>query len=499
MALQVYNTLTARKEEFKPLNPPNVNMYICGVTVYDYSHIGHARAYVAFDVIYRYLKYCGYNVTYARNFTDIDDKIIRRANEEGSDISAVSTRYIDAFSEDMAKLGLLTPDIEPRCTQYIEPMIKFIERLIEKGYAYAAPSGTVYYRIKKFVSYGDLSGKRLDDLMANASERLTSDEANEKEHPFDFALWKASKPNEPYWESPWGKGRPGWHIECSVMSTKNLGDTLDIHGGGKDLIFPHHENEIAQSEAYTGKPFAKYWLHNGFVNVLSDKGEETKMSKSLGNFFAVRDVLAAFHPQAIKFFMLSTNYRMDIVFSESGLAAAQKRVLYLYETLEKVDKLLASAGVQVNYAGELIEQKMIDGLIPAIEEAMDDDFNSQKAISVLSEPFKLMNALTDKPKGHDKNKLLATLYALRMKINTFASIFGLLDRDPAEVISEIKRLSLKFLNVTEDEINAAMEARAAARKEKNFAESDRIRDELAAKGIVIKDTPTGAVWTIKTE
>ena len=494
MTLHVYNTLTRKKEEFKPMNAPRVNMYVCGVTVYDYSHIGHARAYIAFDVIYRYLKYKGYDVTYVRNFTDIDDKIIRRANEQGTGIKTVSEAFINAFVEDMDALGLLHPQIEPRCTEYVPKMIDFIAGLVEKGIAYPTPSGDVYFSIKKFPSYGKLSGRKLDDMRAGASERV--EEAGEKRDPFDFALWKGSKPGEPSWTSPWGEGRPGWHIECSVMSYNNLGETFDIHGGGKDLVFPHHENEIAQSEAYTGKPFARYWLHNGFVNVPSSDGQDTKMSKSLGNFYTVRDVLAAYHPQAIKLFMLSTAYRNDITFTDEGLKSAQKRIMYYYESLLKADTLIEGIGGQIPDAG-VLEPELVDNLVARVEAAMDDDFNSQKAIGELSEAFRLLNELTDRPKGKDKNRLRATVFALREKIRTIGDIFGLLNQPPAATLQEIKLLQLKFYDVSIDDIEHSIARRLEARANKDWAAADGIRDELMEKGIELRDGPGGTDWTFK--
>ena len=494
MTLHVYNTLTRKKEEFQPLNGPKVNMYVCGVTVYDYSHIGHARAYIAFDVIFRYLKYKGYDVTYVRNFTDIDDKIIRRANEQGTEICDVSEAFIDAFTEDMDALGLLHPQIEPRCTENVPKMIEFISGLVEKGVAYPTPSGDVYFSIKKFPSYGKLSGRKLDDMRAGASERV--EEASEKQDPFDFALWKGSKPGEPSWTSPWGEGRPGWHIECSVMSYNNLGETFDIHGGGKDLVFPHHENEIAQSEAYTGKPFAKYWLHNGFVNVPSSDGEETKMSKSLGNFYTVRDVMDAYHPQAIKFFMLSTSYRNDITFTDEGLKNSQKRIMYYYESLLKADKLIERIGGNIPKA-EVLEPELVDNLITRVEAAMDDDFNTQKAIGELSEAFRLLNELTDRPKGKDKNKLRATVFALQEKIRHVGEIFGLLNLPPAETLAAIKLLQLKFYDVSVEDIEASIAKRLEARANKDWAAADGIRNELMEKGIELRDTPEGTDWTFK--
>ena len=329
MTLSVFNTMGSRKEPFVPLAPGKVRMYVCGVTVYDLCHIGHARANVAFDIIVRYLRHAGYDVTYVRNFTDIDDKILRRAAQEGSDYLAVSTKYIRAFHDDFDRLGLLRPDAEPKATENIPEIVALVARLVRGGKAYEV-GGDVYYSVKGFPGYGKLSGKNVDDLRAGA--RVDVDER--KNDPLDFALWKASKPGEPAWESPWGPGRPGWHIECSAMSMKHLGETFDIHGGGKDLVFPHHENEIAQSEAATGKPFARYWLHNGFVNVNNEK-----MSKSLGNFFTLRDVLAQFKPEVLRFFLASSHYRSPIDYSDQSLTEAKAGLDRLYRVKEKAESL----------------------------------------------------------------------------------------------------------------------------------------------------------------
>ncbi len=488
MALRVYNSLTRQKEEFTPINPKKVGMYVCGVTVYDLSHIGHARCYIAFDIVYRYLKYLGNDVTYVRNFTDIDDKIIRRSQETERPHGELTETFIQAFHEDMEALGVLPPDEEPRCTAYIPQMVTFIQELIDEGFAYAAENGDVYYRVNRFEGYGKLSGKRLEDLLDGARVEVNS----VKESPADFVLWKAAKPGEPEWDSPWGKGRPGWHIECSVMSSHNLGETIDIHAGGKDLIFPHHENEIAQSEAHNHKPFANYWLHNGFVNVPDEHGEATKMSKSLGNFFTIRDVLAAFHPQTVKFFMMSTHYRNDVLFAEKGLEEAEKRLIYFYETMKKARAFVE----ETKELGQVIQPESIESVETAFRQAMDDDFNTQRAFGQLSAVFKKLNDLINKPKASEANRA-ATTQALLEKLATVANVLGVFDLDPERFLRDIQLRQLRDLTITADEIDEQIILRKQARDNKDWAKSDEIRDALLAQGILLKDGPEGTTWTVK--
>ncbi len=490
MTLKVYNTLTQHKEDFVPINPPKVGMYVCGVTVYDLSHIGHARATITFDVVYRYLKHIGYDVTYVRNFTDIDDKIIKRANELEITTGELTQKYIQAFSDDMAALRLQTPDLEPRCTEYVEKMIGFISTLVEKGHAYPTASGDVYYRVQSFKGYGKLSKRNLDDLEAGARVEINP----EKESPMDFALWKGSKPGEPKWESPWGEGRPGWHIECSVMSTTNLGLSLDIHGGGKDLVFPHHENEIAQSEAYTGQEYAKYWLHNGFVNVPSqgDPGG-TKMSKSLGNFYTIRDVLAAYHPETVKFFMLSTHYRNDVLFTEEQLNKAQARLSYLYETMAKADAFVAEHDGE---GGQLIANSKAENVLSDFQAAMDDDFNTQRAFGQLSGVFKQLNELINKQE-HPLPDRVVTIARLWEELRTVSEVLGVFTMQPQQFEQDLKLLRCKQLNIDPDEIENLIAQRNQARAEKDWSKADTIRDELAAKKVVIKDSKDGTSWTVQ--
>lgn len=490
MALQIYNSLTHKKEPFEPIAPPKVGMYVCGVTVYDLSHIGHARSAIAFDVIYRYLKYAGYDVTFVRNFTDIDDKIINRSNELGIQTTELTDKYIKAFTDDMHALGLHDPDIQPYCTHYVEDMIKYIETLVEKGAAYPVESGDVYYRVKYFKQYGKLSWKNLEDLESGARVEVNT----EKESPMDFALWKASKPGEPEWDSPWGMGRPGWHIECSVMSQKNIGETLDIHGGGKDLIFPHHENEIAQSEAYSGKPFANYWMHNGFVNVPSeDDPAGTKMSKSLGNFYTIRDVLEAYHPQTIKFFMLSTHYRNDVLFTDEGLAKAQDRLAYFYATLSKVNDYLANNSAE---GGNLLNVDKIEQIIPQFKAGMDDDFNTQRVFGQLSGIFKMMNELINKSKD-DKKDIAHTLLKLKENLSIIADVLGVFDLDPEIFAHDMKMIQMRHLDITVEEIEKIIEERNEARANKDWGKSDELRDLLLSKGILVLDSKEGTSWSVK--
>ncbi len=494
MSLLVYNTLTKSKEPFRPLESGKVKMYVCGVTVYDYCHIGHARSAIVFDVIYRYLKHKGYDVIYVRNFTDIDDKIINRANEEGSDYNAISEKFIRAFYEDMDPLGVLRPTIEPRATQHIKEMIDIIKILMDKGIAYEA-DGDVYFSVEKFPRYGQLSGRSLEDMLAGA--RIEVDE--KKRNPFDFVLWKRSKPGEPWWESPWGKGRPGWHIECSAMSYKYLGKTFDIHGGGKDLIFPHHENEIAQSEGAFGVKFVNYWIHNGFVNINSEK-----MSKSLGNFLTIRDVLEKVHPEALRLFVLGKHYRSPVDFSDENILEAEKALEKLYLTVsEAQSKLPPKSQIQTNFPEKAymnISRELFEKLqaVPySFSEAMDNDFNTAQAIGVL---FELRASLQKFLEESGKKKLKGPSAALALKacetLKEQANILGILEKTPEEFWNEERRLKLKLTGMSVDEVEKLIQERELARREKRFDEADKIRDELALRGIRLEDTPNGTRWKI---
>jgi cysteinyl-tRNA synthetase len=466
-------------------------MYACGVTVYDLCHIGHARSAIVFDAIYRYLKYRGYEVTFVRNFTDIDDKIIKRANEQGVDCKAIAEKYIDEFNVDMGKFGLEKPKFEPRATEHISEMIQLISTLIEKGYAYRS-EGDVFFSVEKFREYGKLSKRNLEEMQAGA--RVGIDE--KKQNPLDFALWKASKPGEPFWESPWGKGRPGWHIECSVMSQKYLGETLDIHGGGKDLIFPHHENEIAQSEAATGKPFARYWIHNGFVNI-----NKEKMSKSLGNILTLKEIFKDWHPEAIRLFLLSSHYRSPVDFSFDALSEVKSALDRFYATLEAIQKELkgSSLSSQKKIESSAIEdcRQILESFQAQFEEAMDDDFNTAQALGYFFDLQRHLNSLLDILKKQRAEEILAMLKEGFGYFIRFGSIFGLFQEDPRNYLNEQKKEGLRRLNLAEGEILRRIDERNLARKEKNWKRADEIRNDLLSKGIVLEDTPAETIWKIK--
>ncbi len=457
MTFTLYNSLTRRKEVFTPLEPGKVRMYVCGMTVYDYCHLGHARVMVVFDVLARYLRWKGYEVTYVRNITDIDDKIIRRAAEAGVPIETLTERFIEAMHEDERALGCLPPDREPRATRAIDAIIAMIQRLIDEGYAYLGDNGDVYYAVARFRDYGKLSGKKPEELRAGA--RVEVSEA--KRDPLDFVLWKRAKPGEPAWDSPWGPGRPGWHIECSAMSTQCLGPHFDIHGGGADLQFPHHENEIAQSEAATGQPFVDYWVHVGFVRV-----DREKMSKSLGNFFTIRDLLAKYPGEVIRFFILTSHYRSPLDFSEQSLAQGRAALTRLYTTLRGLPE--ADEGEE----GEIWRRRF--------EAAMDDDLNTPEALAVLFELAKEINRLGDQDPAR-ATRLAATLKKL-------GGVLGLLSQDPEHFLQGGEA------GLSDEEIERLIEEREQARKRRDWATADRIRDQLKARGIVLEDTPQGTLW-----
>ncbi len=493
MALRVYNTLTGEKEIFVPLIPGKAGMYVCGVTVYDYCHIGHARAYISFDVIYRYLKFSGYDVTYVRNYTDIDDKIIKRANQEGTDYRTIADRYIQAFDEDMARLGMEKPDIEPKATDHIGGIIAIIKSLIAKGCAYES-DGDVYYAVDTFADYLKLSKRSMDEMQAGARV----DVGEKKRNPMDFALWKGSKPGEPWWESPWGNGRPGWHIECSAMSMEFLGKTFDIHGGGKDLVFPHHENEIAQSEAANGCRFVRYWLHNGFVNINAEK-----MSKSLGNFFTIRDVLDRFDPETLRFFILSAHYRSPIDFSDQNLDESRAG-------LERIYSCLAAMDAALNAPEQSAELPAIENLSPTglelqerveqfphrFVEAMDDDFNTAQAIGVLFEIVRAVNRFL--AETLDPTPLELGLIAHSRKIFSQAgAVLGLFGTRPAEWLEQVKTSRAGQINIAPEAIEALIIERSEARKARDFKRGDEIRDLLLEKGIQLLDSPQGTTWKVK--
>jgi len=481
MSLRVYNTLSGKKEEFQPLVPGKVGMYVCGVTVYDYCHIGHARANIVFDIVYRYLQYSNYDVTYVRNYTDVDDKIINRANEQGVSSKQLSEEFIQAFDDDMEALGLRKPTHEPKATEYIDRIIVLAEQLIEKGMAYES-GGDVYYSVEKFPTYLKLSKRNMEEMQAGA--RIVPGE--QKRNPMDFALWKAAKPGEPSWESPWGAGRPGWHIECSAMSSTLLGDTFDIHGGGRDLIFPHHENEIAQSEGASGKPFVKYWLHNGFVNI-----NQEKMSKSLGNFFTIRDILKSYDPEVVRFFILTAHYRSPVDFSDQNLKDAQVGLSRFYEALQ-----LAADAVEGVPEGDVVAAEGAE-LEAQFRAAMDDDFNTAQAIGHLFDGVRTINRLVAEKKFRKQADKVASVKALREKISELGDVLGLFVSDPASWLKQQNLKGLKSLGLTEADLDAAIQERLEARGNKAFARADQIRDELAQKGIELLDSPSGTTWKIK--
>ena len=462
--MHIYNTLTRRKELFTPLEAGKVSMYVCGMTVYDYCHLGHARVMVAFDVITRYLRERGYDVNYVRNITDIDDKILKRADENGESITALTERMIAAMHEDEARLFVLPPTHEPRATGHIDDIVAMIETLIAKGFAYAADNGDVYYRVRKFANYGKLNNRQLDDMRSGA--RVDVDV--HKEDPLDFVLWKAAKPGEAHWSSPWGNGRPGWHIECSAMSTCCLGDTFDIHGGGPDLTFPHHENEIAQSEAATGKTYVKTWMHAGAVRV-----NKEKMSKSLGNFFTIRDVLAEHDPEVVRFLLVASHYRSPINYSVDSLTEARKSLTRLYTALEGVDTDAIASSEASPYRERFTQ-------------VMDDDFNTPEALAVMFELAREVNRA--KQEQPDEAARLGG------ELKQLGAILGLLQQAPQIFL---KGTQQQGMPLSESEIEAKIAQRIEAKANKDFAQADAVRDELAALGIILKDSREGTSWVLE--
>lgn len=460
--IQIYNTLTQQKEELKPIEPGKVRMYVCGMTVYDYCHLGHGRVLVAFDVVTRYLRHRGFEVTYVRNITDIDDKILRRAAENNEPFTTLTERMIAAMHEDERSLGVIAPSREPRATAHIDDIIDMIQTLMHNGYAYYADNGDVYFSVEKFEGYGKLSKRRLDELLAGA--RVDVEEA--KKSPADFALWKAAEPGDDSWSSPWGYGRPGWHIECSAMSTACLGDTFDIHGGGPDLMFPHHENEIAQSEGATGKPFVHYWMHAGAVRV-----NKEKMSKSLGNFFTIREILAQHPAEVVRYFLVASHYRSQIDYSPESLTEAQNALNRFYSALR---------GLQAAAPEEKTDWDT------RFETAMDDDFNTREALTVL---FELAGHI-NRAKRMERTSDAASLAGILVRLG---GILGLLQQDP-EAYFQSGGVAVQDDDLSAEEIEALIAARAEARRQKDFAEGDRIRDELKEKGIVLDDSREGTTW-----
>ena len=492
MALRFYNTLTGQKEEFMPVEDNKVGIYVCGITAYDICHVGHARSAVVFDVITKYLKYRDYNVNYVKNFTDVDDKIIEKANAEGVSISEISEKYIKEHNEDMDALGVARPTVVPKATENIKGMIRHINTLLDKGLAYVG-EGDVYFSVEKFKGYGKLSGRNLEDMVAGS--RVEVDK--KKKNPLDFVLWKASKEGEPWWDSPWGRGRPGWHIECSVMSQRFLGDTFDIHGGGRDLIFPHHENEIAQSEGATGKTFANYWIHNGFIRMDSEK-----MSKSLGNFLTIKEMLKVCHPEVLRLFMLQSHYRSPVDFSSDSLAEARMGMERFYTTLKNVKDVLAT---DVEFSG--ISEKDLSGrdsdvfekveaLPGRFAEAMDDDFNTALAIGYIFDMVRLINGYLAEEDIVITAENLFVLDVAQKHIKEVGKVLGLFLEDADEYFRKDRDREVQKSGLNVEEIERLIEERIAARAVKNWKMADEIRDALVQKGIILKDTATETTWKI---
>jgi cysteinyl-tRNA synthetase len=482
--MRIYNTLTGKKENFVSVEPGKVKMYACGITAYDHCHIGHARSAVVFDIMRRYMKYKGFDFRYVRNFTDIDDKIISRARQEKIPWDEVARKYIEEYYRDMDALGVGGADVEPKATEHIGEIVDLVKGLIDKGYAYEV-DGSVYFEVEKFAGYGKLSKRDLEDMMAGARIEIDA----RKRNPMDFALWKSSKEGEPSWESPWGPGRPGWHIECSAMALKHLGETFDIHGGGADLIFPHHENEIAQSEAYTGKPFVRFWVHNGFITV-----DKEKMSKSLGNFFTIKEILEKFDGEAVRFFLLSTHYRSPIEFSDEQLREAEASIDRYYTTALRIRDFLSGDNAKEK---SVPDEKIVAGLIEKFrgdfDEAMDDDFNTALAIGNIFEVIRVLNKYLDgRPSG---KRAVDLVTQSRQLLNETGSVLNMFQRTPEEWRKAL--MKVKHIDLAESDIAARIEERMRARERKAWADADRIRKELEDKGILLEDKKDVTAWKVK--
>ena len=485
--MQIYNSLTRKKEEFVPVNPGKVSMYVCGITAYDYCHIGHARSAVVFDVLVRYLRYLGLEVTFVRNFTDVDDKIINRAHREGTDAETIARTYIDAFYEDMDRLGILRADIEPKATEHIPEMIRLCEELIQKGHAYATPGGDVYFRVRSYSRYGQLSGRNIEELVAGA--RVEPGDA--KEDPLDFALWKGAKPGEPSWSSPWGPGRPGWHIECSAMSGRYLPLPFDIHGGGQDLSFPHHENERAQIEAATDQTFVRYWVHNGFVQIDSEK-----MSKSLNNFVTIRDILDTCLPETLRFFLISKHYRSPLDYTAEALEEAERALKRIYLTKAAAEThIQGESWTSTPLPPEIVVE--ITALEVKWDEAMADDMNTAAALGHVFVLLKSMNRILEdkalRKSGAGRDQLRHSLRLLKR----WGGVLGLFHMDSQEFLLQLKEIRIRRRNIDPVNIEARLAERLAARSARDFARSDAIRDELLTQGVTIQDTPQGSTWDVE--
>jgi cysteinyl-tRNA synthetase len=479
--MKLYNTASRQKEEFIPLVEGRVGIYVCGVTVYDHSHIGHARSAIVFDVLVKYFRSRGMDVTYVRNFTDVDDKIINRANELGKDTTTLAQEYIDSFNEDMKALYVMKPDLEPRATEHISGMIEMIKVLINKGFAYEV-DGDVFYAVEKLDDYGRLSGRKLDEMKAGSRIDIN----DKKRHPMDFTLWKPSKPGEPMWDSPWGKGRPGWHMECSVMSNNYLGSTFDIHGGGQDLLFPHHENERAQSKAATGGEFARYWVHNGFLTV-----ESEKMSKSLGNFIYIKDALRDYHPEVLRFFLLSKQYRSPLDFSKKDVLDFQAGLVRIYRTLQRVEEFIGSIenNDQPNIKGLLANEQKNDFLNRFIN-LMDDDLNTAGVVGIIFDKIKDLNRIMDEAGNSPSKIIIDQLKKERAALRKVSAILGILNFNPSIFISQIEKPS----DIDESEIEELIKQRKEARTQKDWAKADEIRTRLKEMGITLEDKEGVTKW-----
>jgi len=494
--MQLYNTLSRRKETFKPLSPGKVGLYACGVTVYDDCHLGHARSCVAFEVLVRYLKHRGLEVTWVRNFTDIDDKILRRAQESGVPWKEVAERYIAAFQEDMTALGVPPAQIEPKATEHIPQILDLIRRLEDLGFAYGRKGGgggDVFFRVRRFPGYGKLSGQKVEDMEAGARIEVDPN----KEDPLDFVLWKASKPGEPAWDSPWGPGRPGWHIECSAMSMEYLGETFDLHGGGQDLVFPHHENELAQSEAATGKPFARFWLHHGLLTINAEK-----MSKSLGNFFTVKEVLSRFPAEVVRFFLINCHYRSPLDFSDAALAEAETALLRLYTCLARIqDVLRPHPDLKPQHPIDtypdnltLEEFHRFGSLRARFEAAMDDDLSTAQALGYLFETVRLLNRLLEAPSTDPG--YLTILREMADELVDLGRVLNLLQADPQTMVASLRQ-KVADLAISPEEIQRLIDERSQARLQKNWGRADAIRKQLTDLDILLEDTPQGTIWKVK--
>ena len=497
--LQIFNTLLSQKEPFTPREPGKIGLYVCGITPYDMCHLGHARTYVTFDVVARYLRASGYAVNFVKNFTDVEDKIINKANAEGVSASTISERFIAEYEKDMAALGIGQPDHKPRVTTHITQIIALVERLIASGMAYPI-AGDVYFEVSKFPTYLALSHRSWDDIEAGA--RVEVDER--KRAPADFALWKAAKPGEPFWDSPWGKGRPGWHIECSAMAESYLGETFDIHGGGRDLMFPHHTNEIAQSEGASGKPFAKLWMHAGMLNV-----DNEKMSKSLGNFFTIRDVLKNVEGEALRAFFLNASYRGPMNISFPAVEEAERRIVYVYKTLHRAEQFLRGGthpadaqktgtppgGTHSADSGPLHQPELVNAIWPRFAAAMDDDFNTAAALSSLSPVLTYLNEILDKP-PKPRDQTLRTVQAIANELRRCGAIVGLYQSDPEEILARRHTRLVAQRGIDVHKVDGLVAQRNQARTEKRFADADALRVELAGMGIAVRDGVVGTLWEI---